>query len=236
MELHNIDAVPPYLRINPYVTTGYRFVSSHADACRSLFHNHNCSADTWTSVFTFVHAWVLYLCFSPRDSVFFLHLLNGILHAPPSVAYHLLGCSGIGESWFFFYQSLDYLFIFISSVPLLVALGSVTPGYPLTIGLFLLLCLCCAVAVRLVRGHRYTPVDRLKDMLCLVCSHSGPVLFAHSTLAVPILCSYAIGGAFYTFRIPERYKRGTWFTSHAWMHVFINVAYHCQFHYLRIVK
>ena len=30
----------------------------------------------------------------------------------------------------------------------------------------------------------------------------------------------------------ERYIYGTWWTSHAYMHVMINIAYNCQFQYL----
>jgi len=233
MYLYTIDIVPDYLRINPYVTTGYRLLSSHYQAAKSLFYNHNCLADTLTSMAVILHACLLYFFFSPQTPVFAMHMLNGLLHAPPSAAYHLFGCSGMGEKWFFFYQSLDYIFIFISSFPLLIALGWATPGYPLNLAVVILCVLCLSVAKRLLEGHRYTASDRLVDMLSLVSCHSAPVLYARSWWIVPIMCSYAIGGWLYAYRIPERYVHGTWWTSHAYMHIMLNVAYNCQFQYLK---
>lgn len=233
MVLHSVEDVPSYLAVNPYIRTGYRRLNSHMSAIRSLWYYHNSFIDTWTSIFTFVHAFFLYFFMSPRTLVFFLHFLNGVLHAPPSVAYHLVGCAGIGEFWFYFYQSVDYFFIFVSSMPLLLALGFATPGLSLVPLLILFAYVFYNVCRRLLSHHKYVVRDRLKDMLMLVFINTAPVAYSGSLWTLPILASYTVAGVMYGLRLPERYIHNTWFSSHSYMHVLINVAYHAQFFYLR---
>jgi len=114
---------------NPHITEGYRLCASYKDCFVSLFYFHNCWWDTVTALFNVVHSILLfsylrnYTLVDDEDKfVFGMFFLTAWVHSFPSAAYHLIGCSGKSYNDYMFYQRLDFVFIFVSSIPLSIAL------------------------------------------------------------------------------------------------------------------
>lgn len=248
--------VPQYLNDNPYITMGYRKLSNHWDAFKSLFYFHCHSLDTWTSVATGLQSVVLYLysmiqrtplwIHGPSDRVcLFLFFLMGITHAPASVAYHLFGHAGISEAAFLFYQRLDFIWIFGGMVPLSLALAwypwHAAPAAIVAIGL---------VSLGVVGGVLYnikkdiTPLGRIQLITVQVLVSTSPVIYevSRQLLAgryspsvgwgIGIFVSLAFGAVTYGGKIPDRWRPNPLINGHAWMHVGVNAALFCEWQFI----
>ena len=88
-----------------------------------------------------------------------------------------------------------------------------------------------------------SPEQRLKQMIILVPLYFVPVyvtwfnaafsdtaadLSFRVWMGVGAHVALTIGALTYAMHVPERWKTNFFFNGHAWMHVFINVAYLCE--------
>jgi len=126
----HVSETHDYMRLwNPHITEGYRLCNSYKEIFLSLFYFHNCWWDTITALFNIVHSLLLfsYLSTYQLDDedklVFGLFFLTAWIHSLPSAAYHLIGCSGKSYVEYIFFQRLDFVFIFVSSIPLSISLS-----------------------------------------------------------------------------------------------------------------
>lgn len=175
------EEAPAYIR-SPYFSGGYRQCEGHLDALKSLFYGHLDIWDTWTAVFDVFHstALLLYAMYCTdvwRDGVgtsfdrlvFWLFYGVSWLHAPPSAMYHLFGCAGISEAHFLFYQRLDYIMIFCSSVPLAFCLGAyVFHVAPLPLFLSVIGVVASATHAAVTLRRSLLPSTRIRMMAVLV--------------------------------------------------------------------
>jgi hypothetical protein len=268
-------------------------LQNHAECWESLFYTHNCFLDTWSSIFTLIHATalLLYGAFIGADQwetswsdrvPLVLMFLVAVLHAPASVSYHLFGCSGMSYEWFRFYQRLDFLFIFVSSVPLVVALAwypwSGAPWAVATGGAAVAL-LSLVTLVRIKRDP--TPRQRIVSVGVLVLVYFSPLFWqvccdpkvpclgpllrfsmacvcvgvwafgcaraaqagsdvvhgnaSNGTLwwAIGAVVSLALGSWVYGSHVPECWLPDFPVNGHALMHVAINLAYFCEWKFIR---
>jgi len=255
---------------NPHITEGYRLCASYGEVFKSLFYFHNCWWDTITALFNIVHSLLLsnYTKHYPLDDedtfVFGCFFLTAWIHSLPSAAYHLIGCSGKSYFEYVFYQRLNFLFIFISSIPLSVALGYYRfYTQPLWFWVTVLGVVAMAAYTTSVIRTEMSPDRRLKLIGGLVFFYFIPIfscilstLYGYlisgvvSSLAYAVVPSFywSIGaiaaltmGAFtYAARFPECLIPNFPFSSHSWMHLGVNLAYLSEFffivHQLSIVK
>jgi len=247
---------------NPYITEGYRLCASYKDCLLSLFYFHNCWWDTMTALFNIVHSLLLFRYINQyhlddEDKfVFGCFFLTAWVHSLPSAAYHLIGCSGKSYMEYIFYQRLDFLFIFISSIPLATALGWYTfysqpIWFWVTVGGVVLVTCKTASVIR----EEMSPERRLQLVGGLVFFYFVPVLYCIvSTVASFLLTGGQIGlsyasvpemwwavgaiaaltmGAYtYGAKFPECVIPNFPFSSHSWMHLGVNLAYLSEFFFI----
>jgi len=239
---------------NAYYTEGYRACTGHRDALRSLFYWHVDWLDTWTSIIDVFHstALLLYAMYCTEvwsegatvdRVVFWTFYAVSWLHAPASVMYHLFGCAGITKEHFLFYQRLDYIMIFCSSVPLACCLGfyvfHVQP-WPLLFSVVGVVASLTHAAYKLKED--LTAAQRVNQMAVLVFFYVVPLLwqagrdvwqldFAQPTLwyALAALASLGFGAYCYGVQWPQSVRTDSHVTGHALMHVGVNLAYFFEF-------
>jgi len=250
----NVTQCPSYMQSwNAYITKGYRLCRRKREMFLSLFYWHNCWLDTMTSLSNMVHATILlfyafsWSCFKTEDKwIFFTFFLTALIHSPPSAAYHLIGCSGRSYSDYLFYQRLDFVMIFVSSIPLAFSLCYFT-FYTLPIFTYISV-LGVAFTACYTAYHISEPMDpprRLKLVSVLVFFYLLPVLyqigleliagnFTSKTLlwGLGIIASLAMGGYTYGARFPEVVWPDCPVSSHSLMHVGVNLAYFSEFFFI----
>jgi len=163
---------------------------------------------------------------------------------------------------YLFYQRLDFVFIFISSIPLSVALGWYT-FYMQPFWLWLSVggvSVTTLYTVHVIR-QEMSPERRLRLIGCLVFFYFVPIfyciattllsfggLFANSALppvssllfasvpsmwwAVGAVASLAMGAYTYAARFPECVIPNFPFSSHSLMHLGVNLAYLSEFFFI----
>lgn len=252
-----IDQLPVWMKehASPYITQEYRLCSSYTATFLSLFYWHNCWLDTVTALFNMVHATALYvwlryysdMTLTGEDHfVFAMFYLTCLVHSPPSMSYHLIGCAGKSLWDFLFFQRFDFLFIFVSSIPLSIALCY----YPLynqpelmCVSVFGVIG-CAAYCLSVIA----TPFDssrRVKMIAALVFFYTLPVWYVVLThpaqgfwtspglwWGVGIVVSLGIGAYVYATKWPEcKWNDAVW-SSHSLMHLCVNAAYFCEFGFI----
>jgi fatty acid desaturase/predicted membrane channel-forming protein YqfA (hemolysin III family) len=256
----DVDAAPAYMRTwNPFVKHGYRLCRSYSDCFRSLFYWHNCWLDAVTSALDVANstACVAYalshIDFSGDDALTW-QLIKALaafyivswLHAPFSVAYHLIGCSGLSYDEYLLWQRLDFLSIFASSLPLAYSLGAFT-FYDSVLGSMLSVggTACCLAVTAWCIGEEMTPKRRLRLTTYLVVCYLLPVfveigraIVAADLASSPMwwgcgaLLGLGFGAYTYATMMPEAIWNDCLVGSHALMHVGVHMAYFCEFRFI----
>jgi len=255
---------------NPYITEGYRLCASYGEVFKSLFYFHNCWWDTMTALFNIVHSLLLFnyvkhFRMDDEDKfVFGCFFLTAWIHSLPSAAYHLIGCSGKSYMEYLFYQRLDFVFIFVSSIPLSVALGwYIFYSQPFLFWVSVIGVIAMACYTISVIRQEMLPDRRLKLIGGLVFFYFIPIffsiittlidyLFTHTVTsltysavpsfywAIGAISSLTMGAYTYGARFPECVIPNFPFSSHSWMHLGVNLAYLSEFffvvHQYNIVK
>jgi len=253
---------------NPYITEGYRLCASYKECLLSLFYYHNCWWDTITALFNIVHSLLLfnyihdYHLDDEDKFVFGCFFLTAWIHSLPSAAYHLIGCSGKSYMEYIFYQRLDFVFIFVSSIPLSIALGWYTFYWQ---PMWLWLSVGGVVAMTLytlrVIQQEMTSERRLRLVGGLVFFYFIPIFYSilttllsyagwWSSLSMPpvsslsystapcmwwalaAIASLTMGAYTYGARFPECVIPNFPFSSHSWMHLGVNLAYFSEFFFI----
>jgi len=221
----------------------------------SLLYWHNCWLDTFTAFLNMVHAGILfcYLAYtngqfltSEDKMVFFWFFATAVIHSPPSMAYHLIGCSGRSYEDYIFYQKLDFVFIFVSSIPLAFSLCYFT--FATNTWLLVSVCgvvLCTIFTYFTVRGGGMEPMQRLRLISALVLCYVLPVLYQvgidmaaghwHSASmwwGLGIMASLTMGAYAYGTKFPERVWPDFPISSHSLMHLGVNLAYLSEFFFI----
>lgn len=247
------EEAPSYIQ-NEFYTEGYRECTGHRDALRSLFYWHVDWLDTWTSIVDVFHStalllWAMYATEVWSEGatvdrvVFWTFYAVSWLHAPASVMYHLFGCAGITKEHFLFYQRLDYIMIFGSSVPLACCLGFyVFHVQPIPLLCSVLGVVCCLLNAAWRLKDDITPEARVKQMMVLIFFYVWPLLwqltvdiwnfdFLEPTAiyALLALTSLGAGGYCYGAAWPQAVRKDSHITGHALMHVGVNLAYFFEF-------
>uniref|UniRef100_A0A6C0EBH4 Uncharacterized protein n=1 Tax=viral metagenome TaxID=1070528 RepID=A0A6C0EBH4_9ZZZZ len=224
---------------NKYITEGYRKCKTVNDCLKSLFYWHNMLLDIWTSIFTILHAFATLIIFNNYDIPFICLFLVAIIHAPPSIGYHLFGCSGMSYESFLYWQRLDYSMIFFSSIFLNIALGYYILS-PVTLAINVLLILFLWLYIQKTIMLNRTPHMRLYEISILVTLYFIPVYYQmyHSYMShtffygVGMILSLLFGAIVYAIQWPECKIKNFVLNSHAIMHICINLAYLCEHRFI----
>ena len=247
------EDAPSYVATNPYISKGYRLCKSYFDCFVSLFYFHNCWTDTWTSILNLFNCATLYMVTVAlgvwNDSTegdktaFYAFFLTCLVHAPFSIGYHLIGCSGISQNAFLFWQRADFMMIFGASIPLAYALGyhaflEDPIFFSITLGGVIL----CFSYTALHILDEFDPMKRMKQLSFVVFFYLIPVIYqlvmdlAVLDVLAPrlwfglgIIISLGVGAYAYGSHWPENVLPNFCFTSHSVMHLCINSAYVFEF-------
>ncbi len=237
------------------VFCSYRLCSTYWSAFLSLFYLHNCWLDTVTALFNMIHASILYVWLrfagtmdlSGEDHfVFGMFYLTCIMHSPPSILYHLVGCAGKSLWDFLFFQRFDFLFIFVSSIPLSISLGYYALYYqPVLMAVSVFGVIACAGYCLWVISTPFDAARRVIMIGCLVFFYTIPVFYviiSHLVQGhfespgvwwgVAIIVSLSIGAYLYAIKYPECSYPDCFWTSHSLMHLTVNAAYFCEFGFI----
>ena len=248
MKLYGINEAPKYLTTNPYIKHGFRQCKSLSDSISSIMYFHKDTIDTYTSILSFCTGIILFLLgvhlFGTLKNyktriifcLFFLHIL---IHSPPSILTHWIGCSGYSEKLHSILLKLDCQCIFIASLILTIVFSicvfsnQVALIYSLSCAV---VCIYLCLNIRKIFSNHYY---RLYATIGMVLFYMLPLLhycFSKYTsfisdIFVGIFLSLLLAGIIYNFHFPECYfpKIFNNFGSHSIMHILINIAQILEF-------
>jgi len=251
MKLYGMEDTPKYLTTNPYIKTGFRKCTSLPDSVLSIFYFHKDSMDTYTSILSFSTGIILFFLgiymFGTLEhmktriifGLFFLHIL---IHSPPSILTHWIGCSGYSERLHMILLKLDCQCIFIASLILSVIFSlcifsnNVAFIYSLSCAV---ICIYLCLNIHKIFYNHYL---RLYSTMGMVFFYLFPLFYYcvtnynsfASDIVISIFLFLFLAGIIYNFHFPECYfpKIFNYFGSHSIMHILINIAQILEFIFL----
>lgn len=251
MKLYSHNEIPDYLTTNPYIKYGFRKCSSLRESFKSIFYYNKDSFDIFTSFFSFFTGLYLfylgifyYKTFETKKTkiIFLLFFLHILVHSPPSILTHWIGCSGYSQKLHSIFLKTDCQCIFISSVLLTFIFSyCVFQDNVAIIYSLCSLCVCiflCFHIQTIFSNHHL----RLLSTFLMVLFYLFPLFYQcityHNSLElklfIGIVISLLLGGFVYKFHFPECYfpKIFNHCNSHAFMHLCINIAQIFEFIFL----
>ena len=251
MKLYGVNEAPKYLTTNPYIKNGFRQCKSLSDSMLSIMHFHKDSIDTYTSILSFCTGIILflvgvYLFDTLKDyktriifSLFFLHIL---IHSPPSILTHWIGCSGYSEQLHSVLLKLDCQCIFIASLVLTVVFSLCIFSNNVAVIYSISCAVICIYLCFNINKIFYNHYYRLYSTMGMVFFYMFPLFYycvtKYSSFAsdifVSIFLCLLLAGIIYNFHFPECYfpKIFNYFGSHSIMHILINIAQILEFIFL----
>lgn len=251
MKLYGVDETPKYLTTNPYIKNGFRQCKSLSESISSIMHFHKDSVDTYTSIFSFCTGIILFLVgvhvfdtlkdYKTRIifCLFFLHIL---IHSPPSILTHWIGCSGYSERLHSSLLSLDCQCIFIASVILTVVFSLCIFSNKVALIYSISCAVICIYLCFNIHKIFYNHYYRLYSTMGMVFFYMFPLFYYcvtkynpfASDIVISIFLSLLLAGIIYNFHFPECYFPNifNYFGSHSIMHILINIAQILEFIFL----
>lgn len=246
--IHIVDKqhVPRWLHV-PYIECGYVYPNLTTRQCfQTLFMKTNQTLNAWTMIAGVIASSCLFIwaCAFKRCkvAVFALLYLSCLVHAPFSVANHLLRHKN--EESYRLWKRLDVVFIYVSSVMLTCCLSWYVFPFEVTIGLMLFASYLCFQQIQHVKNEVYGighQVDKTKHVLMLlgvVIVYLVPVIFSvifnpkMRILGSSIILCLGVSSLVYMSSFPEKYapyKFDIIGASHQLLHVGIIIAHVLEF-------
>lgn len=247
MKLYNDVDTPSYLTTNPYVKRGFRKCTNLRESFRSLFSFHKDTTDIYTSILSLIVAFLLLpFLHDVKDIktriIFFLFFSHIIVHSPPSILTHWIGCSGYSQDLHTFFLKLDCSCIFLPSVLLTftfsLAIFLETTALIYSTFSFLVFILLSQQMNTIFSNHHF----RLYGTVIMVLFYLFPLFYSvfvdydktRALCLVGIVFSLLLGAVVYQYRIPECFfpKLFNYCGSHSFMHICINIALIFEFIFL----
>lgn len=251
MKLYGMEDTPKYLTTNPYIKHGFCQCSSLSDSVSSIMYFHKEFMNTFTSILSFCTGIILFLLgiymfdtFKDLKTriIFSLFLLHILIHSPPSILTHWIGCSGYSERLHSIFLKLDCQCIFIASLILTIVFSFCVFSNHIAFLYSLLSMMVCIYLCFNINKIFYNHYYRLYSTMGMVFFYMFPLFYYcvtnyssfASDIFISIFLCLLLAGIIYNFHFPECYFPKTFnhFGSHSIMYILINIAQILEFIFL----